>query len=226
MIRIQRDKKNQKYATEGCKNADKATDFFENEWVDQDATDGCDYDLPRSRRLSELASGRGKNPALAVNAEEAVEEVGESSNQKETKPALTSALRILQSGANSTRMLREKLVRKGFQKSEIEEAIAEVVKAGYVNDRRLLISHADYLARRKYYGKSRIRMALLQKFDRRTVEAYWEEAVEEIDFLSYAEALVLKNRAKSREVLITKLKRCGYTGEEIRKALLILEESE
>ena len=216
--------KNQKYATVGCKNAAETTDFLENELMDQDATDGCEEDLPRSRRLSELASGRAKNPALAVNAEEAAEEVGESSNQKETKPALTSALRILQSGANSTRMLREKLMRKDFQKSEIEEAIAEVVKAGYVNERRLLSSHADYLARRKYYGKSRIRMALLQKFDRKTVEAYWEEAVEEIDFLQYAEALVLKNRAKSREALIAKLKRCGYTGDEIRKALLIVKE--
>ena len=43
--------------------------------------------------------------------------------------ASSAALRILQSGANSSRMLRDKLTRKGYSKEEIEEALDEVKTA-------------------------------------------------------------------------------------------------
>ena len=136
--------------------------------------------------------------------------------------ATSAALRILQSGANSSFMLREKLRRKGYSSEEIEEALQEVKDAGLLDDCRLLFAHAEYLAVRKFYGKRRVYMELMRKFDRPLVDAYFEEAVEEIDFSAYCLILAKKNGKKEREALAAKLSRQGYAANEIRYALSLL----
>lgn len=140
--------------------------------------------------------------------------------------ASSSALRILQSGANSSHMLREKLRRKGYSEEEIEEALREVTEAGLLDDRRLLFAHAEFLAARKFYGKRRVYMELTRKFGRNLVDACFEEAVEEIDFSSYCLTLAKKNATKGKEALAAKLSRQGYASSEIRLALSVLSEQE
>ena len=140
--------------------------------------------------------------------------------------ATSAALRILQSGANSSYMLREKLSRKGYLCEEINEALCEVKEAGLLDDRRLLFAHAEYLATRKYYGKRRVYMELVRKFDRPLVNDNWEKAVEEIDFSSHCLTLAEKNRGKDRNLLAAKLSRQGYTASEIRFALSSLPSNE
>ena len=136
--------------------------------------------------------------------------------------ATSAALRILQSGANSSFMLREKLKRKGYSSEEIEEALQEVKDAGLLDDCRLLFAHAEYLAMRKFYGKRRVYMELMRKFDRSLVDAYFEEAVEEIDFSFYCLTFAKKNGTKGKEALYAKLSRQGYSQGEIRYALSFL----
>ena len=152
---------------------------------------------------------------------DACEDCGEEKTPKRSS-ASSAALRILQSGANSSRMLRDKLSRKGYSQEEIEEALDEVKTAGLVDDRRLLFAHAEYLAARKFYGRRRVYMELVRKFDRSLVDTYFEEALAEIDFSSYCSALAQKNRDKGKDALIAKLSRQGYTASEIRSALSIL----
>ncbi len=150
--------------------------------------------------------------------------------EKEQTPKRSScasaALRILQSGANSSFMLREKLRRKGYAFDEIEDALCEVKDAGLLDDKRLFFAHAEALATRKYYGKRRVYMEVLRKFDRETVDAYFEEALEEVDFSSLCLAFAKKTgaNAKGRDALLAKLSRQGYTSGEIRYALSSLEE--
>ena len=156
-----------------------------------------------------------------MNRTDACEECGEEKTPKRSSAA-SAALRILQSGANSSRMLRDKLTRKGYSKEEIEEALDEVKTAGLVDDRRLLFAHAEYLAARKFYGKRRVYMELVRKFDRSLVDTYFEEALAEIDFSSYCSDLAKKNRGKGKEALAAKLSRQCYTASEIRFALSIL----
>ncbi len=142
--------------------------------------------------------------------------------QEEKTPedeAFRAALRILSAGANSSRMLREKLCRKGFSREDAAAAASRAAEAGLVGDRRLLIAHAEYLARKKFYGKSRIRMELLQKFDRETVERFFEEAVEGIEFAAYATTLAGRYADRGREYVIGRLRRAGYASAEIRGAL-------
>lgn len=147
-------------------------------------------------------------------------------SQEEKKPedeAFRAALRILSSGANSSRMLREKLCRKGFSKEDAAAAVERADDAGLIGDRRLFFSHAEYLARKKFYGKNRIRLALMQKFDREIVERFFEEAVEELDFASYAVTLAGRYAGRGREYVIGRLQRAGYASSEIRSALQALE---
>ena len=178
--------------------------------------------------LTEASSSPRALRAISQKCDDGLEEKPRQTKQtkkNETKASATSAaLRILQSGANSSRMLREKLARKGFEKDEIEEAVAFVVDAGFVHDEKLLHAHAEYLAERKYYGKSRIRMALSQKFDRQAVDCFFEAAVEEIDFSAYCLKYARKHASKGREALIASLKRQGYQTAEIRYALSSLAE--
>jgi len=136
--------------------------------------------------------------------------------------AASSALRILQSGANSSYMLREKLRRKGYSQEEIEEALREVKDAGLCEDKRLFFAHAEFLATRKFYGKRRVYMELMRKFDRETVDAYFEEALSEIDFSALCSAFAKKNAAKGKDALLAKLMRQGYASCEIRYALSFL----
>ena len=162
-----------------------------------------------------------------VNRTDACDECEKEQTPKRSS-ATSSALRILQSGANSSRMLRDKLSRKGYTREEIEDALDEVKTAGLVDDRRLLFAHAEYLASRKYYGKRRVYMELLRKFDRSLVDIYLEEALEEIDFSSYCLDLAQKNRGKGKDALLAKLSRQGYAASEIRSALsqLVLDEDD
>ncbi len=145
--------------------------------------------------------------------------VGNEERAKSAEDAFRAVLRILAAGPNSSRMLKEKLRRKGFSQETAEEAVERARKARLFNDRLLLIAHTGYLARKKYYGKSRIRMALLQKFDRETVEEFFEEAVEEIDFSAQAAALAGRFAGRGEEYLIGRLHRAGYTASEIRAAV-------
>ena len=136
----------------------------------------------------------------------------------------SSALRILQSSVNSSLMLREKLRRKGYSQEEIEEALQEVKDAGLLDDKRLFFAHAEFLATRKFYGKRRVYMELVRKFDREIVDAYFEEALEEIDFSSLCLAFAQKNSTKGREALAAKLSRQGFSSNEIRYALSSLQQ--
>jgi len=136
--------------------------------------------------------------------------------------ATSSALRILQSGANSSYMLKEKLARKGYSHTEIEEALCELKDAGLLDDKRLFFAHAEFLATRKFYGKRRVHMELMRKFDRETVDTHFEEALAEIDFSSYCLSFAKKNVAKGRDALLAKLARQGYASSEIRYAVSFL----
>lgn len=136
----------------------------------------------------------------------------------------SSALRILQAGANSSYMLREKLRRKGYPSDEIEEALGEVKDAGLLDDKRLFFAYAEALATRKYYGKRRVYMEALRKFDRETVDAYFEDALTEIDFSLLCLTFAKKMKGKERDTLLAKLSRQGYTSAEIRYALSFLQE--
>lgn len=200
--------------------------FFEkDEEKNTEATNGCQR---RAFRLSELEAEPSRKTVVKRVPQEGQDcsfskEKGQNRPQKagkrEEKDAFRAALPILSSGANSTRMLRDKLIKKGYSAAEARLAAEEAHEAGLLNDRRLLEAYAYSLATRKYYGKGRIRLILQQKFDRDVVERYFEEALEDIDFYALAVELARRFWPRGREYVIGKLKRAGYSVYEIRRAL-------
>lgn len=130
-----------------------------------------------------------------------------------------AALKILAAGANSKKMLREKLIRKGYPAEETEAAVEEMDALGFIGEVRLLESYVNVLARRSY-GVLRIRAELIRKFDRDILESHLDALLEEIDFITPATALAEKNAHRGREYVIGKLRRQGYPGNVIREVLL------
>lgn len=170
----------------------------------------------RKKQTANTVSEEKTVGSIKVTAES---EACEKKPSQKRASATSAALRILQSGANSSLMLREKLSRKGYSRDEVEEALDEVQHAGLLDDRGLLFAHAEYLAVRKCYGKRRVYIELVRKFDRPLVEAYFEEAVEEIDFSACCLAFAKKNSKGINSSLAAKLSQRGYAASEIRYAL-------
>ena len=169
--------------------------------------DGASLEM-RSERLS----GEAPTPS-EVSSEK-------NSEKSEKRPeVLSAAYRILQSGANSRKMLREKLLKKGFSRDEAAFAITTCEEQGFVNEKRLLLSHAEFLAKKKHFGKRRIRMELLKKFDRASVDAFFDEAIKEIDFLTLAKAEAEKGFSRGRRYVVSRLSLLGYSSHEIYEAV-------
>ena len=141
------------------------------------------------------------------------------SDEKKRPEALSAAYRILQRGANSRKMLREKLMKKGFSRSLADEAIAKCELQGLLHEKRLFMAHTEYLARKKHYGKSRLRLTLLQKFDRESFDEYFSEAIEEIDFLENAKIEAERVASRGKRYVLSRLQALGYSSHEIYEAL-------
>ena len=136
-------------------------------------------------------------------------------------PAYAKALALLAISDMSERKLREKLLAKGFSADETAEALEELKSDGYLSDDRLIENLASYYARRKYFGKYRIKLELLSRFDRESVYRCLDAVCEHIDFRSLAAECAQKESAKGtdREKLVRKLQRLGHDSSSIRYAL-------
>lgn len=169
---------------------------------------------PRSERFSQSCEREEADGALP-DFEDSVT----ATPKTKENPALSAAYRILQSGANSRKMLRDKLMKKGFSRDSADSAIAFCESQGLLSEKRLLLSHTEYLARKKHYGRSRIRRELLQKFDRQSVDEYFGEAIEEIDFEAYAKEEAARVAHRGKRYVASRLSTLGYSAHEIYESL-------
>ncbi len=142
-------------------------------------------------------------------------------------PAYVKAMALLAISDMSERKLREKLIAKGFSSEDISDAIDELRAQGYISDDRLIENLVSYYAKKKYYGRYRIKLELLSKFDRESVDRAFDTACELIDFRAVAAELAGKEAQKGieREKLIRKLQRLGHDAASIRSALAEIAES-
>ena len=142
-------------------------------------------------------------------------------------PAYVKAMALLALSDMSERKLREKLTAKGFSKEEIYEAVEKLKSEGYLSDDRLIENLVNYYSKKKYYGKYRIKLELLSKFDRESVDRAFDSVCEVIDFRAFAAEFALKETRKGtdREKLIRKLQRLGHDTSSIRGALALISQS-
>ena len=141
-------------------------------------------------------------------------------------PAYVKAMALLAISDMSERKLREKLSAKGFSKEEIYEAVEKLKTEGYLSDDRLIENLVNYYAKKKFYGKYRIKLELLSKFDRKSVDRAFDGACDVIDFKAFAAEFAQKEIKKGtdREKLIRKLQRLGHDTPSIRGALTVISQ--
>ena len=161
---------------------------------------------------------RKKDPASGNDPSK--EKSARSQNERsEEEICLSSALLIIRSGENTERMIREKLIKKGFSKDAVTYALERVRAASLTDDRRLLFTYVSNLAKRKLYGPYRIKLEVMKRFDRDICDSFLEDALSEEDFFESAKKLCYQNRGKDREFIARKLSRCGFYSDHIRYVL-------
>ena len=180
-----------------------------------------DFESPRESRVKRLSDVKSKESG------ESEKHMFVRKNDEEPDEDLTkcrnAAMRILAFADNSERQMRQKLSEKGFSDYEIGLVIAELKEKRYIDDLRYMENEIVRLARKKLYGRGRIKAELLQKFDPGVVGEHFqlliEELEDELDFSENAARLALKYPSKSREYVYAKLKNNGFTSSEVRYAL-------
>ncbi len=151
------------------------------------------------------------------------------------KEVMAAATNILVFADNTEKNLRNKLERKGFDEVAIDRAVEKLKEAGLINDARLMHSVSEYLADKKLYGRSRIKLELQKKgFDKSLIGEQFDECVSEVDFKENCLKLVRKKRlaekildSKTARSVTAALARYGYGYAEIKYAYTrLLEENE
>lgn len=139
----------------------------------------------------------------------------------QNEPVYIKAMSLLALSDMSERRLREKLLAKGFSIGEISRTIDTLRSKGYVSDDRLIENLVAYYTKRKYFGRYRIRLELLSKFDRESVDRTLDSLCECIEFKEIAADLALKESAKGLygDKLVRKLQRLGHDASSVRYAL-------
>lgn len=149
--------------------------------------------------------------------------------------AVASASNILAFADNSEKRLREKLAVRGFDDGIIDAAVNKMKSAGLINDARLIRSSGEYLAEKKLYGKSRIKLELQKKgFDRRLIDEELDRGLEDVDFKENCVKFIKKKKltdkikdSTSARAVTAALTRYGYGYAEIKYAYTrALEENE
>lgn len=136
-------------------------------------------------------------------------------------PAYVKAMSLLAASDMSERKMREKLTTKGFSADEIVEAVEKLKLEGYIKDERLMENLVAYYSKRKHFGKYRIKLELLAKFDRESVDNFFDAICECVDFRSFAaeEAQRQADKGADRKKIAARLTRLGHDASSIRYAL-------
>ena len=132
---------------------------------------------------------------------------------------------ILSYSANSTRMLTQKLSRRGYDRETAEKA-SEILKAkGLINEQNDMECEVERCLR-KLWGTARIRAHLWSKgFDKDALSGL-DALLEDIDFAENCAQLIMKKyrdiptAPAERHRMIAGLARYGYSMGEIKEAIL------
>lgn len=92
------------------------------------------------------------------------------------------AVEMLAARAYSVAELKQKLRRKKFAESSIDDAVARLKQLGFLDDRRLAEHYASSLVRNRALGRFRVERELkARRVDPRSVQPALEKAFEETD---------------------------------------------
>lgn len=130
------------------------------------------------------------------------------------------ALKYVALRNHTTFELRAKLLKKKFDKSDIDAAIFELVNKKYVNDHDFAMMFAQNLIKYKSFGYYGVKNKLKQRgiSDAMCEEVLSEEFTPEAE-LKIAQRLVNKTRGKDKTKVMMSLQRKGFRMPAITKAV-------
>ncbi len=138
--------------------------------------------------------------------------------------ALQSGERLLAYSANTERMLRQKLMRKGFS-ADLSRRVSEQLCAdGLLNEKKDL-EHEVEKCLRKLWGSRRISAYLYSKGFSEESTSLLPELLQTVDFSSRCAKLIRKRyggiseNAEERQRMFAGLMRYGYSASEIKEAV-------
>jgi regulatory protein len=139
-----------------------------------------------------------------------------------------AAVEMLAARAYSVAELKQKLRRKRFAESSIDDAVARLKQLGFLDDRRLAEHYASSLVRNRALGRFRVERELkARRVDPRSVQPALEKAFEETDEkLLLGKALDQKVRTLRLPLtrarlfsLCNSLRRRGFRSDDIIRAV-------
>lgn len=138
---------------------------------------------------------------------------------QEYERALKSALNMLAYAECTSKSLREKLAKKGYEKEAIDFCLDYVINRGFLDEKRYLERFVEYLATKKMYGKRRIGLEIYKKgFSTPLVRQNLPYLLEEYDFGDIAFAAAKKLKKDDREKLFAALIRLGHSSTDASSA--------
>lgn len=146
--------------------------------------------------------------------------------------AIKKGIVFLEYAKNNKKTLKTKLMRKGFPKEIAEDAVNYLAEKGYIREENDALQYAETLALRKYYGKNRIKKELFAKGYGSDIIS---DTMEELD-VNFAEICAKRLAAmggfdvfsdpEMKKKNTAALLRYGFSYEDIREAMVILQEDD
>ncbi len=135
------------------------------------------------------------------------------------KKAIKSALNIVAYAPCTVKGLCDKLLRKGYTKSEVKCAAEYLISKGYINETELLYRTVRLRAEQGY-GRRRIYAYVRQKgFAPQIIDGHFDGACRKIDFVAYCRKRIRSAKTDDPDRLLASLGRYGYEYPVIKKAL-------
>ncbi len=179
----------------------------------------------RSVKLSTLRGIAEKKTHENNNGQENKSREKEAFVPLPTSKCYSAAMRLLEYGDRSAKELFEKLAQKGFEQSEIQEALELLQKKNYQNDKRVAENTVRALCNKKLYGPSRIKALLYEKLGENSASELFESTLEslidegEISFDESAKKLAQKYEGRERAYIYAKLRNYGFSDRQAQNAL-------
>ncbi len=149
----------------------------------------------------------------------------QSDTERRFHAALRTASSILGYAECPPARLKEKLSARGYEDEIIGDVLDRLTAAGLLDEDAMAARRAEYLYRVKGFGPRRILPELRRLgFSAAVVNAI-EFPEDSFDFPARC-AELLKKRGETDQKALAYLARCGYTADQIRKAVRIVKNAE
>lgn len=151
----------------------------------------------------------------------------------EKTAAIKKGLSLLEYAQNTVKTLKRKLIQKGYSAQASTEAVDYLLSHGFINERNDAQLFSETLAKRKLYGRNRIKKELYAKgFDVDVIkevmfsmddEDFVEICAKRMDMMGGGVLLTDRNQ---RQKTVAALMRYGFSYEDIKAAAERLSEGE